>query len=285
MPAPRYAVFGQPIAHSLSPRIHAMFGAQLGIAIDYRAIEAGREEFSARLEAFARDGGCGANVTLPLKRDALALCAAVSDHALRCGSVNTLIRDGAAWRGDSTDGAGLLIDLDLRHGFEATGCGRNWRCLLLGAGGAARAVAFALADPGVLEALVIANRTHERARELAAAIGAANVEAVDWRALGDAGAFDIVLHATSAGHGDASLSLPRSIITDRSLCYDLSYGEAALPFLRWAKAAGAGYLADGLGMLVEQAAESFFIWHGRAPDTARVFDALRRERPLAIVGA
>ncbi|HEY6942859.1 MAG TPA: shikimate dehydrogenase, partial [Dokdonella sp.] len=103
----RYAVFGQPIAHSLSPRIHAAFGAQLGIALDYRAIEAGRETFAATLAAFARDGGCGANVTLPLKEDATALCDALSDRARRCGSVNTLIRAGDGWRGDSTDGIGL----------------------------------------------------------------------------------------------------------------------------------------------------------------------------------
>jgi shikimate dehydrogenase len=282
MAGPRYAVFGQPISHSLSPRIHAMFGAQLGIAVDYRAIEAGREEFSEKLEAFARDGGVGANVTLPLKQDAIALCNTISEGARRCGSVNTLVREGDRWRGDSTDGVGLLIDLDRRHGFETRCHGSRSRCLLLGAGGAARAVAFALADAGV-DALVIANRTHERASALATAVAASNVEAVHWNALGDLGAFDLVLHATAAGHEGAPLALPPSIAV-RALCYDLSYGEVAAPFLRWANAAGAAHVADGLGMLVEQAAESFTLWHGRTPDSTSVFDALRRERPLAVPG-
>jgi shikimate dehydrogenase len=277
---PRYAVFGQPIAHSLSPRIHAMFAAQFGIALDYRAIEAGHDDFARALDAFAREGGLGANVTLPLKQDALALCAGVSDRARRCGSVNTLIGDGERWRGDSTDGIGLLRDLQTRHAFEA----RGQRCLLLGAGGAARAVAFALADAGAA-ALVMANRTHERARQLATAIDATpRADAVHWDSLDEAGAFDLVLHATAAGHDSAPLSLPHSIVTRHALCYDLSYGNAAAPFVSWAKAAGAGRIADGLGMLVEQAAESFAIWHGRKPDAAPVFAELRREFPLATDG-
>jgi len=270
----QFAVFGQPIAHSLSPRIHAMFAAQFGIALDYRAIEAGRDGFARALDAFAREGGVGANVTLPLKQDALARCSDASERARRCGSVHTLTGDRGHWRGDSTDGIGLLRDLHTRHGFDA----RGRRCLLLGAGGAARAVAFALADAGV-ETLAIANRTQERADELAMAINAANVEAIHWDALGDAGTFDLVLHATAAGHDSAPLALAPSVAVN-ALCYDLSYGDAATPFLRYAKSAGAARVADGLGMLVEQAAESFSIWHGRTPDTVPVFDALRRDRPL-----
>jgi shikimate dehydrogenase len=276
----QFAVFGQPIAHSLSPRIHAMFAAQFGIALDYRSIEAGCEDFEGALDAFAREDGVGANVTLPLKQDALALCSDATDRARRSGSVNTLVRDGSHWRGDSTDGAGLLRDLRVRCAFGEL---QDVRCLLLGAGGAARAVAFALADAGI-ESLLIANRTHERARELAAAIDAPNVEAIPWDALGVAGAFDLVLHATAAGHDASQLALGPAIATD-ALCYDLSYGEAAAPFLRWAKSAGAARVDDGLGMLVEQAAESFAIWHDRAPETATVFDAMRRERSLAIGGA
>jgi shikimate dehydrogenase len=272
----QFAVFGQPIAHSLSPRIHAMFAAQFGIALDYRAIEAGRDDFVLALDAFARTGGVGANVTLPLKQDALTLCADTSERAARCGSVNTLIRERERWRGDSTDGAGLLRDLRRRCAFDPQGR----RCLLLGAGGAARAVAFALADAGV-ERLVIANRTHERAVALAAAIGARNVAAILSNALGEIEPFELILHATAAGHAGAPFALPASIANE-ALCYDLSYGEAAAPFLRWAKSAGAGRIDDGLGMLVEQAAEAFRIWHGRTPETAKVFDALRRERPLAI---
>lgn len=264
-----YAVFGQPIAHSLSPRIHAMFGAQLGIALDYRAIEAGRDEFAERVDAFAREGGRGANVTLPLKQDALALCAALSDRARRAGSVNTLIRDGDAWRGDSTDGAGLLRDLRERHDFDPRDC----RVLLLGAGGAARAAAFAFADAGVRE-LVIANRTRGRAVELAQSIGNA-ASAVAPSELETLGRFDLIVNATAAGHAGATIALPRTLLDARALCYDLSYGNAAQTFLDAARKAGATRLSDGLGMLVEQAAESFACWHGLHPDTAPVYAALR----------
>lgn len=267
----RYAVFGQPIGHSLSPRIHAAFGAQLGIALDYRAIEAGRAEFADRVAAFACEGGRGANVTLPLKEDALTLCATLSDRARRAGSVNTLIRDGDAWRGDSTDGAGLLRDLRERHAFDVPGL----RVLLLGAGGAARAAAFAFADAGVRE-LVIANRTLDRARALADAIGdAARVGICTWSELAAAHGFDLIVNATAAGHADAAIELPRSLLGPQTLCYDLSYGKAARAFLDWAHGAGATRASDGLGMLVEQAAESFQLWHGTRPDTAAVYAELR----------
>jgi shikimate dehydrogenase len=264
-----YAVFGQPIAHSLSPRIHAAFGAQLGIALDYRAIEAGRAEFPHALDAFAHAGGRGANVTLPLKEDAAALCASLSERARRCGSVNTLLREGDGWHGDSTDGAGLLRDLRERHALDP----RDQRILLLGAGGAARAAAFALAGAGAGE-LAIANRTHERAAALAAALGAP-ARALAWSGLGEAGAFDLVVNATAAGHAGATLELPSALFASDALAYDLSYGRAAQPFLAAARAAGATHAVDGLGMLVEQAAESFALWHGRRPDTAPVYAALR----------
>lgn len=268
---PLYAVFGRPIAHSLSPRIHAAFGAQLGIALDYRAIEAGRDEFAARVEAFAHEGGRGANITLPLKQDAPALCATLSDRARRAGSVNTLIRDSDAWHGDSTDGAGLLRDLRERHAFDA----RERRVLLLGAGGAARAAAFAFAEAGAHE-LVIANRTRERAVELAAAIGdGARVQACAPSELDAAGRFDLIVNATAAGHAGAAITLSRALLDAQTLCYDLSYGKAAQAFLNAARDAGAARISDGLGMLVEQAAESFALWHGTRPKTAPVLAALR----------
>jgi shikimate dehydrogenase len=270
---PQYAVFGQPIAHSLSPRIHALFAAEAGIALDYRAIEADRAHFATALEAFAQTGGRGANVTLPLKQDALTLSAEISERARRCGSVNTLTRHGDGWHGDSTDGAGLLRDLRERHAFDP----HARSCILLGAGGAARAVAFALADAGV-ERLAIANRTHERARELADAIDGTSIEAIEWATLERAGAFDLVLHATAAGHGNEALVLPETLIAAQTLCYDLSYGTAATAFLRWSRNAGARRASDGLGMLIEQAAESFAIWHARRPETAPVFAVLDHAR-------
>ncbi len=265
---PLYAVFGQPIAHSLSPRIHAMFGGQLGIALDYRAIEAGRDTFVAMLEAFAHEGGRGANVTLPLKQDALAVVTTLSARARRCGSVNTLIRDHDGWHGDSTDGVGLLRDLRERHGFDPA----SRRILLLGAGGAARAAAFALADAGAAE-LRIVNRTRARAQALALAIdGAASALHVT---LPVNAAFDLVVNATSAGHASAAVELPPGALSPTTLCYDLSYGSAAQTFLAQARAAGVQHVGDGLGMLVEQAAEAFALWHGGRPDTAPVYAALR----------
>jgi shikimate dehydrogenase len=268
---PRYAVFGQPIAHSLSPHIHAAFGAQSGIAVDYRAIECSREEFTHTLDAFAQDGGRGANVTLPLKEDALAACMSLSVRARRCGSVNTLIRDGDEWCGDSTDGVGLLRDLHSRHAFDPRGA----RILLLGAGGAARAAAFAFADGGAGE-LVIANRTRVRAQVLVDAIGeAARARSSDLKDLEGSAAFDLVVNATAAGHVEGTLDLPRTLVADGTLCYDLSYASAARMFLDWSRSARATRVSDGLGMLVEQAAESFMLWHGMQPDTAPVYAELR----------
>ncbi|HEY6986135.1 MAG TPA: shikimate dehydrogenase [Rhodanobacteraceae bacterium] len=275
-----FAVFGHPIAHSLSPRIHAMFGAQFGIAIEYRRIQADRAEFADRLDAFARDGGRAANVTLPLKQDAATHCIEVSDRARRCGSVNTLTRTLYGWRGDSTDGVGFLRDLRERHAFDP----RGRSALLLGAGGAARAVAFALAGEGVAR-LSIANRTHARAEELAEAIGARHVDAVAWDVLGSSRTFDLIVHATAAGHESATFASAHAPVAPQTLCYDLSYGHAAAAFLFWARAAGALRAVDGLGMLVEQAAESFTIWHGRRPNTAPVHAGLRREMRPSLIGA
>jgi shikimate dehydrogenase len=267
----RYAVFGQPIAHSLSPRIHAAFAAQCGLRIDYRAIEAGHDDFARALDAFARDGGAGANVTRPLKQDALAACASLSARAARCGSVNTLLREAAGWHGDSTDGAGLLRDLRHRHGLDP---GPRTRVLLLGAGGAAHAVAFALVDAGVGE-LVIANRGMERAIGLARAVGDA-ATACDFEALRHRGSFDLLVDATSIGHTGATLPLPRTLVTPHTLCYCLAYGAAAHAFLAWARAANARAV-DGLGMLVEQAAESFALWFSQRPDSEAVLRGLRAE--------
>ncbi len=277
MSEPRFAVFGHPIAHSLSPRIHAAFGKQLGVPLQYTAIDAPPETFAAQLDAFGKAGGSGANITLPHKQAVLALCAHVSDFARRAGAVNTLTRrlDGH-WRGDNTDGAGLVRDVTQRRGLDL----RERRGLLLGAGGAARAAAFALLDAGVAE-LTIVNRTPERADALADAIGEPDrVRTRYWDDLGTLGNFELIVNATSAGHARESLRLPFALVAPRALCYDLSYGMTASAFLAWARAAKAGFAYDGLGMLIEQAAESFAIWHGRRPDTDAVYDEFRGELPL-----
>lgn len=266
-----YAVFGTPIAHSLSPRIHAAFGRQTGIDLDYTAIEAGPDDFGARLAAFADHGGQGANVTLPLKEAAFALCGDTSARARRAGAVNTLVRDGDGWRGDNTDGTGLLRDLTERHGLDL----RSRRVLLLGAGGGARGVAPALLDAGI-DALYIANRTARNADLLADLLG--DPQRVHARYLDDLpalGEFDLIVNATSATRGGDLPRLPMSMVGRRTAAVDLSYGEAAIPFLAWARANRCHDAIDGLGMLVEQAAESFEVWHGVRPDTDRVYADLR----------
>ena len=263
----RYAVFGSPISHSQSPRIHAAFAQQCGIAMAYVAIEAGRDDFAAILAA---SGVQGANVTLPLKETAFALCTDASARARRAGAVNTLLRDGDGWRGDNTDGLGLVRDLTERHGLDL----RERRVLLLGAGGAARGVAPTLLDAGIRE-LVVANRSPERADALADAMGdPGRVHARGWDALPALGEFDLLVNATSAARGVGLPPLPMALAGLRSAAVDLSYGEAAVPFLAWARAAGCMHAVDGLGMLVEQAAESFRLWHGVRPETDPVYAAL-----------
>lgn len=266
-----YAVFGTPIAHSLSPRIHAAFGKQAGIALDYTVIEAGPADFDAALAAFAGGGGQGANVTLPLKEHAFRLCKDASARARRAGAVNTLVRDGQDWRGDNTDGVGLVRDLTERHGLDL----RGRRVLLLGAGGGARGIAPALLDAGI-DALYIVNRTARNADALADLLG--DPQRVHARYLEDLpalGEFDLIVNATSATRGGELPHLPMSMVGRRTAAVDLSYGEAAIPFLAWARAHGCHDAIDGLGMLVEQAAESFELWHGVRPETDPVYAALR----------
>jgi len=269
----RYAVFGQPIAHSQSPRIHAAFGKEQGIALDYRAIEAAPEDFVATLEHFAAEGGRGANVTLPHKQAAFALCAATSERAQRAGSVNTLLRqDDGSWFGDSTDGIGLVRDLSQRQGLDL----RGRRVLLLGAGGAARSVAPALLDAGIGE-MVIANRTAARADALVDIIGQPQqVTSAYWDSLHEQGHFELIINATSASRSEpAAFHLPLSLVDSLTAAVDLNYGEAAIPFLAWARAVDCRYCFDGLGMLVEQAAESFHLWHGVYPQTDTIYAELR----------
>ena len=276
-----YAVFGHPVSHSLSPRIHAAFGRQLGISLDYTTIEATPDAFPQALDAFVTAGGKGANVTLPLKEAAFALCASTSERAQRAGAVNTLIRNDGQWHGDNTDGIGLVRDLTGRLSLDL----RGRRALLLGAGGSARGVAPALLDAGVSE-LIIVNRTAERADALADALG--DPERAHSRYWDDAGAegdYALIVNATSASRdGTTEFTLPFQLANSRTLAVDLNYGEAAIPFLAWARAANCRDVVDGLGMLVEQAAASFELWHGMRPDTAPVYAALR-DKDAALVTA
>jgi len=273
-----YAVFGHPVAHSLSPQIHAAFGRQTGIPVDYRAIDVEPGQFTHALADFVAQGGAGANVTLPLKQAAFSLCDDLTERARRAGAVNTLVRNGDTWHGDNTDGAGLVRDLTDRHALDL----RARRTLLLGAGGGARGVAPALLDAGIGD-LYIVNRTPQRTDALADALGEPG--RVHPRYLNDLpalGEFDLIVNATSAAREGAMFALPRALVGRRCAAVDLNYGEAAIPFLAWARAAGCHDVVDGLGMLVEQAAESFARWHGVRPETDAVYEGLHAHQAALV---
>lgn len=274
MTVAQFAVFGHPIKHSLSPIIHHDFAQQFGIELEYRAIDAAPEDFASAVQRFFEHGGAGANVTLPHKAAAFALARQHSTAAIRVGSANVLTpqADGSL-AADNTDGAGLVRDMTERHDVDL----RGHNALLLGAGGAARGVAWNLLDAGV-QTLTIVSRTAARADALADAIGEpSRARTRYWEDLADIGSFDLIINATSAGVLGQSLQLPFALVGARALCYDLSYGNAAVDFLGWAKAAHARYAFDGLGMLVETAADAFELWHGKRPDTEPVYQSLRRQ--------
>lgn len=271
----RYAVFGNPVAHSKSPRIHALFAAQTGQDLSYEAILAPKDGFAAAVAAFVAAGGKGANVTVPFKEEAFRLATTLTPRAQAAGAVNTLSFADGAIGGDNTDGAGLVGDL--KGNLGCTLAAR--RLLLLGAGGAARGVILPLLLEQPAE-LLIANRTEEKATRLALEFARLPGCAVDVKpasiALGDLAGrqFDLVINATSAGLDDAALPLPDSIFAQDCVAYDMLYGRET-PFMRQARAARAT-VADGLGMLVEQAAEAFFVWRGVRPQSAPVLAELRR---------
>ena len=268
----RFAVFGHPIAHSLSPRIHQAFARQFGMQLEFDTVDATPEIFEAAVGQFFADGGTGANVTVPHKHAAFALAAERDVSAARVGAANVLSRlpDGRL-AAHNTDGACLVRDLRERHRQVLEGS----TVLLLCAGGAAWGVAFSLLDAGV-RALTIANRTAATAERLAHALGhPGRVQASPLARLPGAEHFDLIINATSAGLLGHSLDLPLALGGPEVFCYDVSYAKAALPFLAWARAAGARHAVDGLSMLVETAADSFAIWHGLRPVTEPVFQQLR----------
>jgi shikimate dehydrogenase len=261
----RYAVFGHPIAHSKSPQIHAAFARQTGQDMTYEAILAPKDGFAASVADFVAAGGRGANVTVPFKEEAYRLANRLSSRAQRAGAVNTLSFEAGAVVGDNTDGAGLVADLTRNQHCALAGR----RILLLGAGGAARGVIEPLLDQQPA-ALVIANRTVSRAQDLAALFDrgarACGFDALD-------SPFDLVINATAASLAGELPPLSPRVFTPDTLAYDMMYGRDT-PFLAFARAHGAAN-ADGLGMLVEQAAEAFYLWRGARPDTAPVIAALR----------
>jgi shikimate dehydrogenase len=265
----RYAVFGHPIAHSKSPQIHAAFARQTGQDLSYEAILAPLDGFAASVAEFIAAGGRGGNVTVPFKEEAYQLAQRLSPRAERAGAVNTLKFDADGILGDNTDGAGLVADLTRNLHCALTGK----RILLLGAGGAARGVIEPLLDQQPA-ALVIANRTVSRAQELAELFG----QGVTACGFDEATTpFDLIINATAASLAGELPPLSPHIVTPNTLAYDMMYGRDT-PFLNFARTQGA-VTADGLGMLVEQAAEAFYVWRGMRPDTAPVIASLRQDRP------
>jgi shikimate dehydrogenase len=267
-----YAVIGNPIAHSKSPAIHAAFAHQTGQQMTYGRILGDLDDFGGDVRQFVAEGGRGLNVTLPFKQQAFALLGDLSPGAAAAGAVNTIVvLDGGLLCGDNTDGAGLVRDLTANHGFSFAGK----RLLLLGAGGAARGVLRPLLEQKPAE-LVIANRTAARAAELAASAGAA--DGVSGGGLdGLSGQpFDLIINATSSGLDGAVPRLPEQCLAEGGWTYDMLYADEPTPFCRWGQARGAARALDGLGMLVEQAAESFALWRGVRPETSPVIAMLRR---------
>lgn len=266
----RYAVFGHPIAHSRSPEIHAQFARQTGQDLTYVAILAPLDSLQHSLIRFRQEGGKGANITVPFKEQAFALCDWHTPRAALAGAVNTVMFTDGAMHGDNTDGAGLVRDLVHNHQFALA----NKHILLLGAGGAARGVIGPLLECAPAN-LTVANRTASRAYDLATHFhqhGLSNVSGSDLEAIEEP--FDLIINATAASLRGERPPVSSRIFQPTSLAYDMMYGNALTPFLHWAQQHRA-HTVDGLGMLVEQAAEAFYFWRGVRPLTAPVMAHLR----------
>jgi shikimate dehydrogenase len=265
-----YVVIGNPIAHSKSPEIHAQFAAQTGQVLSYERLLAPLHGFADSVRTFIGQGGRGANVTLPFKLDAHALATRLTERARLAGAVNTLKFDGAEILGDNTDGAGLVADIVHNAGVALQGK----RVLLMGAGGASRGALLPLLEQQPAE-LVLVNRTAAKAQELATQFTRyGNVVAAAYADL--SGSFDVVVNATSASLDADVPPLPVSVFHPGTLAYDMMYGAQDTVFMQFAQRHGA-LARDGLGMLVEQAAEAFFLWRGVRPQTDQVFASLRRQ--------
>ncbi|XAH24559.1 shikimate dehydrogenase [Xylophilus sp. GW821-FHT01B05] len=269
----RYCVIGNPVAHSRSPWIHARFAALTGEAVEYDRQLVPLDGFADGIRAFMAAGGRGCNVTVPFKFEAAALAQQLSARAQLAGAANTLRFDADGIHADNTDGAGLVADIERNAGVPI----RGQRLLLVGAGGAAAGVLGPLISAGPAR-VVLANRTHARAQELVArhAAWARNagvaLQALETAALAEP--FDIVVNATASSLGGGGIPVPAQVLRPGTLAVDMMYGPAAQPFIDWAQQHGA-VARDGLGMLVEQAAESFRFWRGVQPPSTEVLAELR----------
>ena len=267
----RYAVIGHPIAHSQSPLIHGLFAQATAQDMTYEAIDGGAEPggFERAVQAFRAAGGRGLNVTLPFKLAALQMADEASDNARLAGAANTLRLDGGRIEAHNTDGIGLVRDIERTVGVPL----RGRRVLLVGAGGATRGVLLPLARAGAAR-IAIANRTADKARalarELAPHLDGVAIDGGGLDALAAGDAFDVVINATSASLSGQAPAVPATAFAPGALAYDMIYGKGLTPFLAQAQAAGCAHVADGVGMLIEQAAEAFAWWRGVRPDTRAV---------------
>lgn len=262
----RYAVMGYPVAHSRSPVIHRLFAVQTEQNLQYELLEVPPKELESAIRQFERTGGKGLNITLPHKSEVTRFVDDMSERARTAGAINTLIfRDDRIF-GDNTDGVGLIRDLKTNIEIEL----EDTNILILGAGGATRGIISPLLDEKP-ESIVIANRTVDKAQALAEHFSARGpVSAISFEDVRTTPEFDLVINATSAGVKGETPPYPENAISDKTICYDLSYSMRATPFSSWAKEHGAASSYMGWGMLVEQAAESFYLWRGVRPDTAAV---------------
>lgn len=267
----RYAVIGHPIAHSQSPLIHRLFAQATGHALEYTAIEAPLDGFTDTVQAFRAAGGLGVNVTLPFKLQAFEFATDPAQSAQLAGAANALRFDGEHIHAENFDGVGLVRDIEDNLGVSLAGK----RVLVCGAGGAARGALLPLARCRVAT-LAVANRTaasaHALKRDFADHL---ELQTGGYDELAS-GSFDVVINATSTGLSQAALPLPRGVFAPGALAYDMVYGKGLTPFLRQAQAVGVEHMADGVGMLVEQAAEAFFWWRGVRPDTHEVIRRLTK---------
>lgn len=268
-----FSVVGNPIQHSKSPTIHSMFGEQTGLNVCYVAIESHTDDFVSTVEDFQRAGGLGMNVTVPFKEYAWRLANEHSERAFHAQAVNTLKLEGGHIYGDNTDGVGLVTDIQQNLERDL----RDASVLLLGAGGAVRGVLAPLLDAGV-KSLTLANRTPQKAVDLARAFDApGQLTGGGYEDLPE-GDFDIVINGTAASLSGDLPPLASTVFGKNTLAYDMMYGDKPTVFMEWAAENGAACVSDGLGMLVEQAAESFFVWNDVRPDTRPVIDKLKKNR-------
>lgn len=269
----RYVVIGNPVAHSKSPHIHALFAEQTGQTLIYERLLAPLDDFAGALKDFRDGGGCGANITVPFKQEAFQVSQGLTARAARAEAVNTIWFDGSTIVGDNTDGAGLVADIT--HNLAQPLVGRS--ILVLGAGGAVRGVLQPLLTHRP-QRVVLANRTLARAEELVACFGGSGTPVKACEFAGIDGPFDIVINGTSASLANEVPPVPDSVFGPDTLVYDMMYAAGGTAFMQHARARGASRVADGLGMLVEQAAEAFQLWRGVRPQTAPVLELLRGVR-------